>query len=372
MTIQNTSWELHDRAIRPYLWSHRIVGWLGSAVQLGILYLLLFADLGKYFASEAKLATNYPFLEWLIFFAALGGLMKVASFPFSFVHYQIDRKKNVSRQTVPSWLWDQVKGILVVSVIATVALYALYLITNSSHSLWWMEMAAFLIFFSVVLAQLAPVLLLPLFVKMKPLETTELRTRLLDLATRFKIKVDEVYHLGLGEKTEKGNAAFMGMGKTKRIVIGDTLYEKFPHDEVEAVFAHELGHQVHNDLWKGLFLSSTIMVVTLALSDFIFQRWVIDRIGVTQAAPFGFFCFMTLWSVTQTPFQWVQTFYSRQREWAADQFASEKVGLGKPLGLALERLTYQNRALFKPNAIIEFFTYSHPAPWRRISKLKTI
>jgi len=227
-----------------------------------------------------------------------------------------------------------------------------------------------LLLFSIVLAQLAPILLIPIFFKLEPMEDGSLKTRLLNLCQKFKIDVKEVYNLGLGEKTEKGNAAFVGIGKTKRIIIGDTLYKKFPEEEVEAVFAHELGHQVHNDLWKGIGLGAVILFVGFFIAQYLTTGILSSWFQTDISHPFGMFVFFIVLSIVQMPLNIAQTLFSRNRERAADAFAAEKIGLGKPLAGALERLTYQNWGYFKPNEWVEWLTFSHPAPWRRITKLR--
>lgn len=363
-----SEWIAHDKSLKPYLRSQRIVSILGTVVQLAVLVgilVMIWTSLpahGNFQQAKGKL------IEWLIFFGALGATFKLVGLPFSFAHYHLERKRGLSKQNLGSWLGDQLKGVLVGVVLGFIVLLAFFYITNSGSSLWWVWIWLFLMTFSILLAQLAPVILLPLFIKMKPMEAGILKDRLMALSARFNVSVKEVYHLGLGEKTEKGNAAFMGLGKTKRIVIGDTLYEKFPVEEVEAVFAHELGHQVHNDLWKGLALSAVMMVVTLGIAQY-FLRFLMDGWG--PGDPIVFFHFLVIWTFVQMPFNIGQAYYSRTREWAADRFASETTKMSVPLASALERLTYQNQGLFKPNAIWEWLTYSHPAPWRRILKLRS-
>jgi STE24 endopeptidase len=202
------------------------------------------------------------------------------------------------------------------------------------------------------------------------MDSGPLKERLLKMCQDFGVEVKEVYHLGMGEKTEKGNAAFVGLGKTKRIMIGDTLYKKFPPEQVEAVFAHELGHQVHNDLWKGIVLSSAFLFVGFYITQELLKQYVNPYFQTEMIHPFGVLTFFVVFSIVQMPVGLIQSLFSRWRERLADQFAFERIGNGEKLADALERLTYQNRGLFKPNTLIEFFTYSHPAPWRRIHKLR--
>lgn len=363
-----SEWIAHDKSLKPYLRSQRIVSILGTFAQIALVvavFIFIWTNLpahGSFQPAKGK------FTDWLYCFGALGVAFKLVSFPFSFAHYRLERKRGLSKQNLGSWLGDQAKGILVGAILGFIVFFSFFYITNFSGSLWWVWMWLFLMTFSILLAQLAPVILLPLFIKMKPMEAGVLKDRLLALSARFNVSVKEVYHLGLGEKTEKGNAAFMGLGKTKRIVIGDTLYEKFPMEEVEAVFAHELGHQVHNDLWKGLAISAAMMLATLGIAQHFLAY---SPSGTNVGDPITFFHFLVIWSLVQMPFNVGQAFYSRTREWAADRFASETTKMSAPLASALERLTYQNQGLFRPNGLWEWLTYSHPAPWRRILKLRT-
>jgi len=174
----------------------------------------------------------------------------------------------------------------------------------------------------------------------------------------------------MGEKTEKGNAAFVGIGQTKRILIGDTLYNKFPTEEVEAVFAHELGHQVHGDLVKGIAVSSLLLVGVFGAANWLCQELLFLVFKTNEQHPFGVILFFAAASVISIPTGFLQVCFSRALERRADRFAKMKLGSGIMLANALERLTVQNRGLFRPNPIIELFTYSHPAPWRRISYLR--
>jgi len=292
----------------------------------------------------------------------------VVTLPFSLAHFRVEKHFKLSKQSFGSWIADQGKGIVLGAVLGAMALGLVYVSVLFFPLGWWVVCASLLILFSIVLAQLTPILLIPLFFKLKPMEEGTLKARLLALCERFGIDVKEVFHIGLGEKTEKGNAAFLGLGRTKRIVIGDTLYEKFPAEEVEAVFAHELGHQVHNDLWKGIGVSSFILYLCFGLANFA----MVQTIGHSPLAgsPYQMFLFFTVLSVIQMPFNVFQAAYSRAREWAADGFAQIRIGQGSELASALERLTYQNHGQFKPNAILEFLSFSHPAPWRRITTLR--
>jgi len=284
----------------------------------------------------------------------------------------VERSHHLSKQSYLSWFWDKIKGWLVGGILGCLFLFILYGCVSRFANDWWWVTALLFMFVSIGLAQLAPVVLIPIFFQLEPMETGPLKERLLKMCESFKVEVKDVYHLGMGEKTEKGNAAFVGLGKTKRIMIGDTLYKKFPPEQVEAVFAHELGHQVHNDLWKGILLSGLFLFLGFYLTDLALDKYFFPYFETDMSHPFGVLCFSVVFSIIQKPIGLFQTLFSRWRERMADQFAFERIGSGEKLADALEKLTYQNHGLFKPNSLIEFFTYSHPAPWRRITKLRGI
>ncbi len=365
MTNFPKTWSEHDQKVRPYVWSHRFVSY--ARLLLGLAF-LVFGFKRKIFwgwQMEIEAWAAHPWVAWLAYFGLLGVTWEILSFPASFASYRVERSFGLSRQKVGAWFIDQMKGWGVGAVLGAIILSALFWVVRICGQSWWAFAATFLVLFSILLAQLAPVLFIPLFFKLKPLPAGELKERLLALCQKFQIHVKEIYHLGMGEKTEKGNAAFTGLGRTKRILIGDTLYEKYPADQVEAVFAHELGHQVHNDLWKGIFFSTFWIYLGFYVTNRVFG-------GMQEeiSRPLGMLIFFLLFTLIQIPIGVLQAAYSRNRERAADAFAAETTKLSVPLADSLERLTLQNWGYFHPNPILEFLTYSHPAPWRRITRLR--
>lgn len=351
------SWIEHDRKVRPYVWSHRRLAIVQAALGLVALGLLWKFGAGL---EEALAAHLSGYGLWLAYFGALGGAWSVVTFPFGVGHWRIERAYDLSRQPFRAWMADMVKALLVGGILGAIAMGAVYASVRLASEHWWLAAATLLVLFSILLAQLAPVLLIPIFYKLRPMEPGPLKTRLLDLCRQFDIDVKDVYHLGMREKTEKGNAAFTGLGRTKRILIGDTLYEAFPPEQVEAVFAHELGHQVHHDLWKGIGLSTLGIYASFFLASLL----------VEVDGPYAFLRFFIALLFIRLPAGVLESAYSRSRERAADRFADERLGKGSALADALERLTFQNFGFFKPRALLEFLSHSHPAPWRRIAALR--
>lgn len=358
-------WSDHDKKVKPYVWSHRLLSW--ARLVMGMAFLVIGFKNKIFWGLQLQLEAWRPqsLLSWVSYFLIVGAVWEVIAFPVSWASYRVERSFGLSKQMIGAWFVDQMKGWAVGGVLGAIVLSALYFIVHWFGAYWWLAAATFLVAFSILLAQLAPVVFIPLFFKLKPMPASELKERLLALCRKFKIEVKEIYHMGMGEKTEKGNAAFTGLGRTKRILIGDTLYEKFPPDQVEAVFAHELGHQVHNDLWKGIFFSTFWIYLGFFASNYVFGDVEED---ITR--PMSMLIFFLIFTIVQMPVGVLQAIYSRSREHAADRFAAETTKLAAPLADSLERLTLQNWGLFKPNALLEYLTFSHPAPWRRIRYLR--
>lgn len=362
-------WIEHDKKIRPYLWSHRILNW--TYKLLSFLLFISFIVTHRFGRLESVLnSSNFTELvSWICYFGALGVVWEVVAIPFAVSHHWIERAHHLSTQSYLGWWKDRFKGYLVGAIIGTVAISVVFYAIQWGGTHWWWILASSFIVLMVILAQIAPVVLIPFFFKLKSMDEGELKTRLLEMSQRFGVKVEDVYHLGMGEKTEKGNAAFVGIGKTKRILIGDTLYKKFPAEEVEAVFAHELGHQVNGDLIKGILLSSVLMFVVFWGAQLLCEEILFLTFKTNEHHPFGVVLFFVTCSIVSLPIGFLQNVFSRKRERMADKFAKEKLKSGKHLASALERLTFQNHGLFKPNTLVEHFSYSHPAPWRRIAYL---
>lgn len=357
-------WREHDASIRPYQRAHRINTIVSTIISWAAMAYLLFSPAGRELEWMLNGRVSSLYTHWLLYFAVLGVILTLIGFPTSFAGWRIERHFGLSKQKFGSWLADLGKGLVLGAVIGFIVLSALHFIVTRAGDSWWIIAGIFFFAFSVLLAQLAP-LIIPIFFKLKPMAASPLKEKLLNLCTSQGVTVEEVFHLGLGEKTEKGNAAFVGLGKTKKILIGDTLYEKYPEEQIEAVFAHELGHQVHNDIWKNILLSGALTFLVFFVANQICQAWAFPYFGTSLERPFGMFVFFVVFGLCQWPTGLLMTAFSRARERAADRFA-DQLQRSKPLAQALEQLTIQNKGLFRPHPIVEFFKYSHPAPWRRI------
>jgi STE24 endopeptidase len=233
---------------------------------------------------------------------------------------------------------------------------------------WWLLTAGFLLLFNVLLANLAPVLLFPIFYKFSPLneEHADLQERLIRLAKRAGTNVEGVYKFDMSRRTKSANAGLTGLGNTRRIILGDTLLEEFSPDEIETVLAHELGHQKNRDIPLGMAVQTIMTLGGLYLTS-LGLSWGISQFGfgsISDIAALPLFAlFMGAYGLLVMP---LSNGFSRWREWLADDFALHLTGKGEAYASALTRLSNQNLAEVNPDPWVEFLLSSHPALEKRI------
>ena len=200
--------------------------------------------------------------------SAIAALHAVVSFPLSiFSGFVLERRYDLSRQSFRAWLTDYAKSALLAAGLGLPALLLVYYTMAHAPGWWWAIAGAIFAFLIVGLANLAPVLLLPLFFSFTPLRRQELRARLEALARRAGTRIVGVYEWAVGAKTRKANAALTGLGATRRILVSDTMLEQYTDDEIEVVLAHELGHHVYHDIWRALALETALILLGFFAAD---------------------------------------------------------------------------------------------------------
>lgn len=213
-----------------------------SVLYLILLFAFLYLGYSKKLELFAFGYTTNPYIALVIYGLVIGLVSSVLSFPIDyFFGFRLEHKFGLSNLTFFGWIGEKAKAALVGAVIgAPIAFLFYWLISN--YELWWFYLGCIVFGYSVILAQIAPVLIFPLFYKFTPIENEDIKNRLMDLCSRAGFKVSGVYKFNMSKTTKKANAAFTGLGRTKRIILGDTLLETFTEKEIETVFAHELGH----------------------------------------------------------------------------------------------------------------------------------
>lgn len=349
---------------------------LGFSIGEGVLsFLLIFlfvvTGLSLSLQTYINKFVSDSYLLFLLFTIITGIAMAVIFSPANFyTGFYLEHKYNLSNQTFVKWIWEGTKGIAVSSVIGLPILLFFYYTLNQFGNLWWLPFAIVLFLVSVILARVVPVFILPLFYKITPVDDEELKSRINSLAKDAGIKVENVYKFNMSKNTKKANAAFTGIGKSKRILLGDTLLENYTKDEIETVIAHELGHYKKKHIIKNIIIGTIASFLTLFIISFLYKisiHWFgFEKITVVAALPL-----LSLWimliGLIQTP---LTNILSRKYEYEADEYAISSTKKPESFESTLDKLTEQNLGDKNPHPFVEWFFYSHPSIKNRISALK--
>lgn len=351
---------------------------IGVAIGKGIIsfiIIFLFVYLGYNKLTEEYLRsfTENDYLVFLLFVILTGFAGSVLFFPVNFyTGFYLEHKYKLSNQTFFKWVWENLKGVLISGVIGIPLLLFFYYVLNKFGSMWWLPFAIILFLLSVVLARIAPIIILPLFYKISPLENDELKKRIRTLATDAGIKLQEVFKFNMSKNTKKANAAFTGIGKSKRILLGDTLLDNYSEDQIETVIAHELGHYKYKHILKNIVLGTVTSFLTLYLLSVLYYLS-ISWFGLTSITQVAALPLLSLWAMLlgliQTP---LTSIISRKYEFEADQYAITSTGKPEAFKETLEKLTDQNLGDKDPHPLIEWFFYSHPSIKKRIAAIDKI
>jgi STE24 endopeptidase len=315
----------------------------------------------------AAAAGGTPILAVVLYVIVLALLSEALQIPFAF--YQgvtLERRYGLSTQTMGQWWTDQGKAAAVGLVLALVAALIVWGLLRVSPERWWLIASVCFILLLVVMAQLAPVYLLPLFYTFRPLDRPALVDRLLKLAERAGTPILGIFEWKMSEKTRKANAALTGIGRTRRILLSDTLLAEHSDDEIEVILAHELSHHVHHDIWKALAVEAALLTLGLYLADRVLEMFS-GRFGLmgkddVAALPMLLLAVGAV-SLLLVP---VVNALSRAHERRADRYALAMTGNAAAFMSAMKRLGAQNLAEEHPSRLVEILFYSHPPMAARI------
>jgi STE24 endopeptidase len=344
--------------------------WLADTV-LSVIYALAWLLFG-WSVSLREWLTTFTTNEWLLvplFIAVFGGIYFILNLPLGYYSgFILPHRFDQSNQTLKDWIIDQIKGLAVGASLGLILLELLDLALRITGNLWWLWAAGGMVLFGVLLSNLAPILIMPLFNKYVPLddEHQDLADRLLKLAQQANTRVRGVYKFDMSRQTKAANAALTGIGNTRRIVLGDTLINEFSADEIEVVLAHELGHHVNRDILLFLFVGAVSTTLSLYLAS-IALNWSITNFGFTSVADIAAFpalgIILGVYSLVTMP---LDNALSRWRERKADSYALQATGKSEAFASAFTRLANQNLGEVNPEKWVVFFFHSHPPLGERI------
>lgn len=343
-----------------------------SVTAAAVLAVCLSGALGALDAAVGRL-TLHPYLAGGLYVLAVGAFFTVLGLPAAlYSQFVIEQRFGFNRTTLRLFLLDRLKGGVISLVLGAVVLLVLFAFMDRAGRLWWLYAGGVIVAIQVVLVVLYPTVIAPLFNRFVPVGEGPVRDRLAALARRLGYRLRGVFVMDGSKRSRHSNAYFTGLGPVKRIVLFDTLLDQLDAGEIEAVVAHEIGHERLRHVPQRLALSVAATVAGLGILSLLLDYApLFAAFGVRQPSHHAA---LVLFSLLAGPFTFwlgpLSALWSRRHEYAADRFAAAAVASPRPLAGALIKLSRDNLANLSPHPWYSFYHYSHPTLVERLQALR--
>jgi STE24 endopeptidase len=311
---------------------------------------------------------DHRWLRLLASAVVLGASLELLTLPIDFWSgFILEHRYHLSNQTLAGWLWQRVKGYLVGGALGLVLLYGLYALLWWTGEWWWVWATAGWLAVTLILGRLLPVVVLPLFYTVSRLDDAALLERLRRLAEGTGLTVEGIYQLNLSEETRKANAALAGLGRTRRVLLGDTLLTQFGPEEIEVVFAHEVGHHVHRHLPKMIAVGTALAFAGFALVDAVLSITApgLGYTGLADPAALPLLALVLgLFALVLSP---AQNALSRFFEIQCDRYALQRTHNPLAFRSAFIKLARLNKSDPDPHPLVAWLFYDHPPIRQRLA-----
>ena len=369
MTTTEANLQSDTAEAREY---NRTKRWLDvgdMVLSFGFLIVLLVTGWTNTLSALARrMGGDHYALNLFLYVLYLSILSKILGFALDVYGFRLEHRFGLSNQRTGSWIRDEIKGWVLGLVLGTFLAEIVYALIRISPQYWWLLGWIIFIGLFIFFAQIAPVVLFPLFYKFVPLQNEELKARLVRLGERAGTRVRGVYEWKLSDKSRKGNAALTGLGNTRRIIIADTLLQNYSNDEIEAVLAHELGHHVHSHLIKMIVVQALVTLAGFWAANEVL-RYAIDEQKMFQHL--SDFANLPLLALVASGISLLLmpalNAFSRFTERQADLYCWKSVPNVTPYITAMEKLGKQNLSENHPSRVVELLFHSHPPISKRIA-----
>ena len=338
--------------------------------------LFLFIILSGFLPWISEKIAGFPYvLAGLGFFVVPGLATALIDLPFDYYHiFKIEEKYGFNTQTVRSWVADLLKSMIIASILGALLLSLLLLMVRYSGNVWWIW--AWLIFFAfqLLMTVIYPTLIAPIFNKFTPIEDNELAKKIEDLSHKEGLVIKGIFQMDAARRSRHTNAYFTGLGKSKRIVLYDTLLNSHEDDEILAVLAHEIGHLKRGHIKKQLMIIGIVSLILFFLASRMIEwKWMFESFGFSNTLIYvGLFLIAVLWEPVGFFLSPLAMVISRRFEREADQYVFNAFEAGKPLIRALKKMALDNLSNLHPHPLFVCFHYSHPPLTERIKNLKSL
>ena len=356
-----------QRAKEYARWKRKL--WLlDLVVTLGLLWGVLASGIAQRLSPWVESRVGAALFQVALYVFILGGAATVLTLPLDWIRgFYLEHRFQLSTQNFSQWLWEQAKQMMVGGALGLILVEVLSSLIRGNPAIWWMWAALFWLGWSVVLARLFPTLLIPIFYRQRILPDKALAQRLEKFLSSRGARVAGIFEINLSRTTRKANACLTGLGKTRRVLLSDTLVADYPPQEIEVVLAHELGHHRHRHIGILIGVSSLFAGLGFFLVDRVVSLWLaslgIAGMGTLAALPaigLGLFLFQFL----SMP---VIHGVSRRLEAQADLFALKSTEDPQAFIEVMRRLAKQNLAEMNPPRWAEWLLYDHPPIAKRIA-----
>jgi STE24 endopeptidase len=298
-----------------------------------------------------------------VFVFLVGLALSLTSLPLDwYAQFRLEQRFGFNTTSQKVWWLDRLKGLLLAALLGYPLLVLILKLGKWMGSAWWFWAWLALLVFQLLLAVLAPVLILPLFNKFTPLPEGSLRQRLLNLAERTRFRAQSIQVMDGSKRSRHSNAFFTGFGRFRRIVLFDTLIEELAEPELEAVLAHEIGHYKRRHIPKMLTASALGSLLGFWLLGWLSrQAWFCGSFSLPPDSLAGALLLFGLLSGLATFwFSPLAHWWSRRYEYQADAFAAGVMRETRSLAGALRKLNQKNLSNLTPHPLYSGFYYSHP------------
>jgi STE24 endopeptidase len=339
-----------------------------SFVELAVVGALLLVLVFSGVSARMSYFLSFP-QPWAsaLYFVVLAVGLGIIIMPLTYYQgFILPRRYGLSNQKLGAWLTDRAKASALGFLLGLAVVILLYWLLDRFPDIWWLWAGILLLLLSLLLTWLTPTLLLPIFFKLEPLDDVELKQRLMNLAKRAQAQIVGMFTMDLSSKGTTANAMLAGLGKTRSIILSDTLLQQYTAEEVEVILAHELGHHIHRDIPKLIAVQAAVVLLAFYLSGLVLRASLVPFgfQGIADVAAFPLlFLSLAAFGLIVTP---LINAYSRYVEGSADEAALELTANPRAFVTAMTRLTDQNLTVADPSRWVEILFYDHPPYTKRV------
>jgi STE24 endopeptidase len=346
---------------------------VGLVYDLLLLAAALASKVSALLAHAVNLLVGGNYLALPVYLFIICAVYYILSFPLHFYRtFILEHQFQLTRQSLKGWFFDQLKSGAIAYLIGIILLKVFYSLCRFWPQDWWWMVSLFWIFFSLILAKLAPVVIIPLFFKYKKFSDDALRQKIIRLSEKMKVRILDVFEIDLSRQTEKGNAALVGFGSTRRVILGDTLRVKYEPEEIEVILAHEFAHQKLQHLLKlllnGAVTTGLCFYAIYKTSPLALKLFGLDSLNDIASLPL-ILMYILLAGIILRPWD---NFLSRKFEIEADRLAISSTGLKDAFISTMDKLSAQNLSDRNPRPLIKYFFFDHPPIDERIRLARSV